>query len=79
MRQALAWTPDQRFLLFVRGDRSLWRTPVVGGEAERIGPHTGGITVHPDGKRIAFSSVGERGASKVWALEDLLPVASQKR
>ena len=79
MRQALAWTSDQRFLLFVRGDRSLWKVPALGGQAEKVGPHTPGITVHPDGRRIVFSVVGERGASKVWALENFLPAQSAKR
>lgn len=78
LRQALAWTSDQRFLLFVRGD-SLWKVPALGGQAEKVGPQAGGIAVHPDGKRIVFHSLGERGTSKVWALENFVPAQSPKR
>ena len=79
MRQALAWTPDQRVLLFVRTDRSLWQVPALGGQAEKLGPNTPGIAVHPDGRRIVFSGGGGRGASKVLALENVVPAQSAKR
>lgn len=55
----LAWSPDRRFLLFVRGagagPGSLWRVAATGGEPEDMG--ISGLMmprVHPDGRRIAF-------------------------
>jgi Tol biopolymer transport system component len=74
----LAWSPDQRYLFFVRPDiRAIWRVPVAGGEAENIGVsmnriHT--LRMHPDGRRIAFDSVVD-APSEVWALENFLPKA----
>src|SRR5205085_9419142 len=37
LRQALAWTPDQRSLLWVRGEGSLWKVPALGGIAAKVG------------------------------------------
>jgi Tol biopolymer transport system component len=79
---ALTWTPDQKYLLVVRGrtgvDRSdtLWRVPVNGGEAEPMGlsrpAFIGWPQVHPDGKKFFFTTV-EPNSSEVWAMEDLAP------
>jgi serine/threonine protein kinase len=78
----LAWTPDQRFLLFVRDGGTyrspsvLWRVSVMGGEPERVGISLGARIksprVHPDGKRIAFGAV-EQLDNEIWALENFLP------
>lgn len=83
---ALAWSPDQRYLLFVRGGATgsnvLWRIPVAGGEPEQVGiSMTGQIMyphVHPDGRWITFG-LFETGASEVWALENFLPKARAAR
>lgn len=78
----LAWSPDQRYLFFVRpegdtgdGSKAVWRVPLAGGEAENIGISMNrirGLRVHPDGRRIAFDSVVDP-RSEVWALENFLP------
>src|SRR5205823_4954460 len=62
----LAWTPDQKYLLFTNGDDGkqapngkLLRVPVSGGQAEETGLSMPGLTspqVHPDGRRIFFVS-----------------------
>jgi Tol biopolymer transport system component len=81
LRQALAWTPDQRFLLFVRADGALWKAPALGGKAEKVGISMRGVkspTVHPDGKRIVFSGVGEF-TRKFWVLENFLPAPNARR
>jgi dipeptidyl aminopeptidase/acylaminoacyl peptidase len=66
LRHALAWTPDQRFLLWVQGDdRSLWKVPVAGGHAEKVGipmQSLKNLAVHPDGRQIVFES--DRGGSQ---------------
>jgi len=82
-RYTLAWTPDQRYLLFVRGSAGgngpnvLWRVPVSGGPAEQMGlsmaaANIGSPQIHPDGKRIFFAS-NTKGPNEVWALENFLP------
>jgi len=84
LRQALAWTPDQRFLLWVRGDGTLWKVPALGGKAEKVDISMGfikNLAVRPDGKQIVFDAgtggvfnmgLGG-GTAAVWALENFLP------
>jgi Tol biopolymer transport system component len=84
----LAWSPDQRYLFFVRpegdtgdGSKAVWRVPLAGGEAENIGISMNRIRalrVHPDGRRIAFDSVVD-ARSEVWALENFLPKPTAKK
>ena len=84
----LAWSPDQRYLFFVRpegdtgdGSKAVWRVPLAGGEAENIGISLNrirGLQIHPDGRRIAFDSVVD-ALSEVWALENFLPKARVAR
>lgn len=84
-RSQLAWTPDQRYLLFVtEGNKleDLWRVPVTGGEPGRTGVSVNGffrsLGMHPDGRRLTFGSV-EDGAHELWALENFLPNAPAVR
>ena len=79
---ALAWTPDSRHLIYApstTGQRrfELWRVSAKGGEAENLGvamegllPY--GLSVHPDGRRIAFTA-GTPARWEVWVIENLLP------
>ena len=76
---ALEWTPDQRHLLFVKEEEagnSIWRVPVAGGEAEKVGVSMNARIkapqMHPDGRSIVFTAV-EANVSQVWALENFLP------
>ena len=77
-----AWTPDSRHLIYARtvqGEKrkfELWRISAEGGEPQNLGllmeglePY--GLSVHPDGKRIAFTAGTER--EEVWVLQDFLP------
>jgi hypothetical protein len=82
LRQALARTPDQRFLLFVQGDGGFWKVPALGGEAEKVGismAEWGSPAVHRDGKQVVFSATGGPNTGKVWALENFLPAPSAKK
>src|SRR5581483_6346672 len=63
--QPLAWTPDQRYLLFTRNARPeetgtpLLRVPVSGGPVEQMGlsmPGIQSLSVQSDGRRIYFSA-----------------------
>jgi len=79
---AVEWTPDGSQLLFSRrGD--LWRISAQGGQPQKLGlgvptPHHGSsLSIHPDGRRIAFAA-GER-QSEVWVMENLLPLLKPVR
>jgi Tol biopolymer transport system component len=72
------WTRDGRHLLFVRqsGPRQetgeLWRVPVEGGEAQKVGLRMRGlrdVRLHPGGRQLAFTA-GD-GSDEVWILENL--------
>jgi Tol biopolymer transport system component len=81
LRQALSWTRDGRFLLFARGDGLLWKAPVAGGPAEKVldYEYVQSPSLHPDGKRLLFTSVGSPGAfsnarnsRSVWVIDRVL-------
>jgi Tol biopolymer transport system component len=80
----LAWTPDQRFLVYAQRDKdgtrtSLWRVPVTGGAPQRVGVSTSGRfktpRVQPGGRKIVYETI--EGSlwenSELWALENFLP------
>jgi Tol biopolymer transport system component len=77
---ALAWTPDQRYILFTPspsndGQVSLWRVPASGGAAEQVGLTMRGLTsvqVQPDAHRLFFGA-NDAGPREIWALENFLP------
>ena len=84
----LAWSPDQRYLVFVNAsvDASapsvLWRVPATGGAPEKMGismsARIKSPAIHPDGRRIAFGSTdGDSG--EVWVLENFLSATSAKK
>jgi Tol biopolymer transport system component len=72
---SLAWTRDQRFLMWAREDKSLWRVPAAGGQPEKVGIPMEGIknlAVHPDGRQLVFDAATEEPTHEVWALENFL-------
>ncbi|HUU13614.1 MAG TPA: hypothetical protein VM182_07875, partial [Terriglobia bacterium] len=86
----LTWTPDGRYIVFSAPQPSdlriwdLWRIPVEGGKPEKIGLQKmwgiGNLTVHPDGRRIAFANRGGASSdSEVWVLENFLPPAGSSK
>ena len=76
---AMTWSRDDRFLYFVtyrdvHGDYELWRVPTAGGKPVSTGmkmPDIRQLSIHPDGNRIAFTSV--RWNYEAWAIDNLLP------
>lgn len=78
----LAWTPDSRHIIYAppAGQKpkfELWRISAEGGEPQGLGltmegllPY--GLSVHPDGQRIAFTA-GTLVREEVWVLENFLP------
>ena len=78
-REGLAWTPDGRYLLFVKATglnrAELFRVPASGGIPESTGISARGLSflnVHPDGTRITYT-VGQYFQTDIWALENFLP------
>jgi Tol biopolymer transport system component len=76
------WSVDGRFIIFSRiqkGDKlwELWRVPFDGGQPQKMGISMTGASIispHPDGRQIAFTSIGqERKAPEIWVLENFLP------
>lgn len=85
----LAWTPDSKYLIYApttAGQDSrfeLWRVPQDGGEPQKLGvaiegllPY--GLSVHPDGRRIAFTA-GTPPLLEVWVVEDSLTASKPDR
>ena len=78
-----AWTADSRQIIYARsvtGEKGMfefWRISAEGGEPQNLGlkmeaqvPY--GLSVHPDGTRIAFTA-GTLRRIDVWVLKDFLP------
>ena len=80
-----AWTPDGRYILFVKGARGrpqqnvqVWRIPAEGGEPLRTGltvDELWSVRVHPDGRRVALGTA--KLDSQIWVLENFLPPAKK--
>jgi Tol biopolymer transport system component len=78
-----AWSADGRFIYFSKlpSVYDLWdfyRVSADGGEVQKLDLAMAGfrhLSVHPDRKRIAFSSEGSNyGQAQVWVMENFLPV-----
>ncbi|MFC1718588.1 hypothetical protein ACFL6S_33340, partial [Candidatus Poribacteria bacterium] len=78
------WTSDGRHLLFFGSPKDeatgLWRIAVEGGEPQNLGltmKHS--LSLHPDGRRIAFTAPGSGHGAEVWAMENFLPTSTASR
>jgi Tol biopolymer transport system component len=82
----LTWTPDSRYIVFPRPEQEqgltwgLWRVAVESGAAKKLDLRMPSRiecpTFHPDGKHIAFSSMGpsiSAAGPEIWVIEDFLP------
>ena len=76
------WSPDSRFIYFVRGKGSLWRIAATGGAPALVG-ELGKIPVRTidvarDGRQVIFGT--DSGFTvEVWALENVLPAQKANR
>jgi Tol biopolymer transport system component len=79
----IAWSADDETVFYLKdGDvgAGLWMVPASGGTPERIDlvmpgmdgfPGTRDLRLHPDGRRIVFTTVGSH--REVWVMENFLP------
>jgi Tol biopolymer transport system component len=85
----LAWTPDSQYILFFKKKETdvlgqeLCRVPISGGDLQELGlsmidpDH---LSVHPDGQKIVFSSLGfSIPYPEYWVMENFLPKLKSKR
>jgi len=76
---AIAWAATSQDLLVVRQPNAkaaseLWLVPARGGEPRKLefaASNVRQIALHPDGRRLAFTSGWDR--SEVWVMENFLP------
>jgi Tol biopolymer transport system component len=77
---SVAWAPDSQSVLFVKqpspGDSKteLWRIPLQGGEPRKLdltAEYMRELSVHPDGRRIAFTAGQDK--QEIWVMENFLP------
>lgn len=69
---SVAWARDGSRLLVSRAGK-LWRVPLEGGPAQKVempAEVQGGISIHPDARRIAFTA--GKISSEVWVMENFL-------
>jgi Tol biopolymer transport system component len=85
----LGWMPDSRRIVYATrtsGEErkfELWRISAEGGEPQSLGLTMEGLSlyglsVHPDGRHIAFTA-GRPHRNEVWVLENFLPVPKTSR
>ena len=80
-----AWSPDDRYVYFVKRPDShspheLCRVPASGGAEESMGLKAMDIRdldIAPDGRHVAFS-IGASQQSEIWSMENFLPTMSSK-
>jgi len=83
------WSADGRYIYFTKQQGAggivwdLYRVPSDGGEAQKMDLNMAQLrhfSVHPDGRHIAFSSMGlNPELSQVWVMENFLPADKAKK
>ena len=82
---SLAWTPDGKRIVYTKelpsrnqgadGQTEVWSTAVDSGQSVELKfslPHIRHITIHPDGRQIAFRAGSSEGQD-LWVMEGLMP------
>ncbi|MBI4625700.1 MAG: PD40 domain-containing protein [Verrucomicrobia bacterium] len=69
---SLAWTPDGKRIVYTKA--GIWATDVDSGKTVKLKlslPGMRNISIHPDGRQIAFQSASS-GGRDLWVMEGLL-------
>jgi Tol biopolymer transport system component len=76
----LSWTPDGDYVVVGGPDAPdepdvLWMIPAEGGEPRKLelGVKVSHLSLHPDGRRIAFTRPEPNAGGEVWVMENFLP------
>ncbi len=76
----LSWTPDGRHVVVGGPDApdkpdELWSIPATGGEPRKLnlGVKVNHLSLHPDGRRIAFTRSDPKRGGEIWVMENFLP------
>ena len=82
------WTPDSKHLLFAKfvagsgwgnSREELWIVPASGGTPKSLSLKSRMmwlLTIHPDGKRIAYTS--DNSKAEIWVMENFLPKGEEE-
>ncbi len=77
---SIEWSPDGRWLYYAKcfgkGDMQFGRISTDGKTTQLIDesfPHLEYISIHPDGKRIVFTTGKRGGKSSFWVMKNYLP------
>ena len=82
----LEWTRDGRSILFSQfwsqhdGLDGLWQVSLSGGAAQKLDvprPADAGLSLHPDGRRLAFTTEAQK--LEIWVMENFLPAVEESR
>jgi Tol biopolymer transport system component len=75
----IEWSPDGNWLYFMKcfgeGTVELWRVNANGNNVQLIGksfPHLTNLSIHPDGKRLAFTVSRSDENSSIWVMRNFL-------
>ncbi len=78
----ISWTPDGQYMV-IGGPHvpdepdELWIVPATGGEPRKVNLGVNQVmklSLHPDGRRVAFSRMEPGGGGGIWVMENFLPV-----
>lgn len=81
----LWWTPDERYILFVKKPNlkaaaELWRIAADGGQPQYLGlamEDLHDLRLNPDGRQLAFTA-GSKRKPEIWVMENFLPKQNPK-
>jgi Tol biopolymer transport system component len=75
----IEWSPDGNWLYFIKcfgeGTVELWRVDANGNNVQLIGksfPHLTNMSIHPGGKRLAFTVSRSDENSSIWVMKNFL-------
>ncbi|MCJ7580365.1 MAG: tetratricopeptide repeat protein [Candidatus Aminicenantes bacterium] len=81
---SIDWMPDGKHVIYSEINRkdevSLWKIAIDGGTPLKIWQgekNMRGLSIHPDGKRIAFSTSAQE--QEIWAMDNYLPKTKNKK